>query len=64
MEGKLNKLSHSGAAKKRWEAPAILLEQSLVVRAQDPTDPTDPTNPSDIGRDPFFGPLAAPSGAT
>ena len=46
-------------AKKIWEAPKIVMEHSLVVRAEDPLpDKTDPTKP----KDPFLGPLSAPGG--
>lgn len=53
MKAKEENVSPDKVTKKLWEAPAILLEQSLVVRAQDPADPTDPA----LGRDPFLGPL-------
>jgi hypothetical protein len=38
--------------KKQWEVPQIVMEHSLVVRAQDPLE-TDPTKP----KDPFLAPL-------
>lgn len=41
-------------AKKTWEAPQIVMEHSLVARAQDPwPDKTSPGKPTD----PFWGPL-------
>jgi hypothetical protein len=45
-------------AKKTWEAPKIVMEHSLVVRAQEP-DNSDPTKP----KDPFLGALVAPGGS-
>lgn len=45
--------------KKQWEVPQIVMEHSLIVRAQDPLpDKTDPTKPND----PFLGPLSASGG--
>lgn len=39
--------------KKVWHEPAVVMEQWLVARAQDPVDPTDPL----YAEDPFLGPL-------
>ena len=45
--------------KKQWEVPQIVMEHSLIVRAQDPLpDKSDPTKP----KDPFLGPLSASEG--
>lgn len=43
--------------KKQWEVPKIVMEHSLVVRAQEPDD-SDPTKPDD----PFLAPLSASDG--